>query len=69
MFCIDVILIVFFFLVAILEDLEKVINLGFNTLQIQKTPHLALVSKNFYEYVSTFTETAFVLSLFCFSQC
>jgi hypothetical protein len=39
----------FFFAVAILEELEAIINKGFDTLQIQRTPHLALVSKNFYE--------------------
>ena len=34
---------------VILDQLEKVIQLGFNTLQLQRSPHLALVSKNFYD--------------------
>ena len=34
---------------AILEDLDKALKLGFSTLKIQKSPHLALVSKNFYD--------------------
>ena len=34
---------------AILDDLDRVIQLGFSTFQLQKSPHLALVSKNFYE--------------------
>lgn len=34
---------------VILDQLEKVIQLGFSTLQLQRSPHLALVSKNFYE--------------------
>lgn len=33
----------------ILNELEKVIEEGFLTLQLQKSPHLALVSKNFYD--------------------
>jgi hypothetical protein len=33
----------------ILGDLDTSITLGFNTLQLQKSPHLALVSKNFYD--------------------
>jgi hypothetical protein len=33
----------------ILDQLEKVIQVGFSTLQLQRSPHLALVSKNFYE--------------------
>jgi hypothetical protein len=36
-------------LVAILDELEQVIGVGFANLQLQKSPHLALVSKNFYE--------------------
>jgi hypothetical protein len=39
--------------VAILDELEQVIGVGFANLQLQKSPHLALVSKNFYEYVSS----------------
>lgn len=35
--------------VALLEELDAIIKLGMDTLQIQRTPHLALVSKNFYE--------------------
>jgi len=35
--------------VAILDELEQVIGVGFANLQLQKSPHLALVSKNFYE--------------------
>ena len=35
--------------VVILDQLEKVIQLGFKTLQLQRSPHLALVSKNFYD--------------------
>lgn len=34
---------------AILQELEQVLEIGFKTLQIQKSPHLALVSKNFYD--------------------
>jgi hypothetical protein len=40
--------------VAILDELEQVIGVGFANLQLQKSPHLALVSKNFYEYVLFF---------------
>lgn len=35
--------------IEILDELQKVIEEGFCTLQLQKSPHLALVSKNFYE--------------------
>jgi hypothetical protein len=35
--------------VIVLDQLQKVIDLGFKTLQLQKSPHLALVSKNFYD--------------------
>jgi hypothetical protein len=41
----------FLAIVAILDELEQVIGVGFANLQLQKSPHLALVSKNFYEYV------------------
>jgi hypothetical protein len=41
--------------VAILDELEQVIGVGFANLQLQKSPHLALVSKNFYEYVACFS--------------
>jgi hypothetical protein len=34
---------------GILTQLTDMIDTGFNTLQLQRTPHLALVSKNFYE--------------------
>ena len=35
--------------IEILDELQLVINEGFATLQLQKSPHLALVSKNFYD--------------------
>ena len=35
--------------IEILDELEEVIKTGFATLQLQKSPHLALVSKNFYD--------------------
>ena len=35
--------------IIILDELQMVIQLGFNTLQLQRSPHLALVSKNFYD--------------------
>jgi hypothetical protein len=34
--------------VVILDKLEKVIQLGFKSLQLQRSPHLSLVSTNFY---------------------
>ena len=34
---------------ACLDHLERVIEQGFATLQLQRSPHLALVSKNFYD--------------------
>ncbi|KAJ1425171.1 hypothetical protein B484DRAFT_93375, partial [Ochromonadaceae sp. CCMP2298] len=34
---------------GILAELEQVLALGFSTLQLQRSPHLALVSKNFYD--------------------
>ena len=35
--------------IEILDELQIVINEGFHTLQLQKSPHLSLVSKNFYD--------------------
>lgn len=35
--------------IEILDELQIVINEGFHTLQLQKSPHLTLVSKNFYD--------------------
>ena len=35
--------------IEILDELQAVIQQGFATLQLQKSPHLALVSKNFYD--------------------
>ena len=35
--------------IEILDELQTVINEGFTTLQLQKSPHLTLVSKNFYD--------------------
>lgn len=34
---------------AILDELDAAIELGFSTLQLMKSPHLALISKQFYE--------------------
>jgi hypothetical protein len=34
---------------AILDELSAVLEEGFRTLQIQKSPHLALLSKKFYD--------------------
>jgi Protein of unknown function (DUF3638) len=35
--------------VQVLDDLERVLETGFNTLQLQRSPHVTLVSRNFYE--------------------
>lgn len=38
-----------FVVVGILDELQEALEIGFNGMQLQKSPHLALVSKNFYE--------------------
>lgn len=35
----------------ILSDLETTFKTGFSTLQLQKSPHIVIISKSFYEYV------------------
>ena len=36
-------------LVAVLNELTELIEKGFETLQLQRTPHLVLLARNYYE--------------------
>ena len=51
----------------ILDALEEVIQTGFQTCQLQRSPHLALVGKNYYELVvGAWLFSSFYSFLFCF---
>ena len=48
-------IIIVIFVAVIIEELKSIVAEGLSTLSLQTTPHLALISKNFYEYVFYFS--------------